>query len=305
MSQQVVRSIDIANLLGFSKPSVSVAMKHLREEGMITVDDNGYIALTEAGMAAAKATYEKHVVLTNMLVRLGVSAYTAGQDACRIEHVLSPETFEKIKEQGVKGITNITIDDANENITVETLYGEKTLAYKDCMLERCHVCKGKEHQIFDETIGESRDTKDADRFAEVEKIEAMSPEEKFAFFQNELRRCIRCNACRNVCPACSCRKCVFDSTKFDSAQKANVDSFEEKMFHIIRAFHVAGRCTDCGECSRVCPQGIPLHLFNRKFIKDIDEFYGEFQAGADPEAKSPLTSFTFNDVEPGVTGGRR
>ena len=214
-------------------------------------------------------------------------------------------SFEKIKEQGVKGITNITIDDANENITVETLYGEKTLAYKDCMLERCHVCKGKEHQIFDETIGESRDTKDADRFAEVEKIEAMSPEEKFAFFQNELSRCIRCNACRNVCPACSCRKCVFDSTKFDSAQKANVDSFEERMFHIIRAFHVAGRCTDCGECSRVCPQGIPLHLFNRKFIKDIDEFYGEFQAGVDPEAKSPLTSFTFNDVEPGVTGGRR
>ena len=154
---------------------------------------------------------------------------------------------DRIKEQGVKGITNITIDDANENITVETLYGEKTLAYKDCMLERCHVCKGKEHQIFDETIGESRDTKDADRFAEVEKIEAMSPEEKFAFFQNELSRCIRCNACRNVCPACSCRKCVFDSTKFDSAQKANVDSFEERMFHIIQMC-IRDRCADCAAC---------------------------------------------------------
>ena len=98
MSQQVVRSIDIANLLGFSKPSVSVAMKHLREEGMITVDGNGYIALTEAGMSAAKSTYEKYVVLTNMLVRLGVSAYTAGQDACRIEHVISAETFSAMKK---------------------------------------------------------------------------------------------------------------------------------------------------------------------------------------------------------------
>lgn len=215
---------------------------------------------------------------------------------------------EKIKAQGVKGILNIRgaeYDGPADTLTVETLYGEKTVPYKDAMLERCHVCKGKDHMVYDELLGESTDTKDADRFAEVEKIEAMSPEEKFAYFQSELSKCIRCNACRNVCPACSCRKCVFDSTKFDSAQKANVDSFEEKMFHIIRAFHVAGRCTDCGECSRVCPQGIPLHLFNRKFIKDIDEFYGEYQAGADAESKGPLTSFTFGDVEPGVTGGRR
>ena len=215
---------------------------------------------------------------------------------------------EKIKAQGVKGILSIRgaeYDGPADTLTVETLYGEKTVPYKDAMLERCHVCKGKDHMIYDELLGESTDTKDADRFEEVRRIEAMSPEEKFAYFQSELSKCIRCNACRNVCPACSCRKCVFDSTKFDSAQKANVDSFEERMFHIIRAFHVAGRCTDCGECSRVCPQGIPLHLFNRKFIKDIDEFYGEFQAGVDPEAKSPLTSFTFNDVEPGVTGGRR
>lgn len=102
MDHQVVRSIDIANMLGFSKPSVSVAMKRLREEGMITVDDNGYITLTEDGMKIAKCTYEKHVVITNVLIDLGVSAYTAGQDACRIEHVLSPETFARIKDYYLK-----------------------------------------------------------------------------------------------------------------------------------------------------------------------------------------------------------
>ena len=215
--------------------------------------------------------------------------------------------IEKIRVQGIKGIQSIAgaeLADAADTLTIQTLYGEKTCAYTDAMLERCHVCKGKEHQIYDELIGESKDTKDGDRFAEVERIEKMSPEEKFAFFQKELSKCIRCNACRNVCPACSCRKCVFDSTKFDSSQKANADSFEEKMFHIIRAFHVAGRCTDCGECSRVCPQGIPLHLFNRKFIKDINEFYGEYQAGEDIEADVPLTSFTFEDVEPGIVKER-
>ena len=209
--------------------------------------------------------------------------------------------IETIKAMGVKGIETIEgaeMTDACDTLKIGTIYGDKEVKYADAMLERCHVCKGKEHMIADETMLESADTQDAERFAEVQKIEAMSPAEKFAFFKAELSKCIRCNACRNVCPACSCRKCVFDSNKFDSAQKANVDSFEEKMFHIIRAFHVAGRCTDCGECSRVCPQGIPLHLFNRKFISDIDKFYGEFKAGEDRETKGPLTNFTFDDIEP-------
>lgn len=206
-------------------------------------------------------------------------------------------SINKIKSLGIKGILQVTDSDP---VKVQTLYADTEVAYKDAMLDRCHVCKGKNHVVYDELLGESVDTSDADRFEQVRIIEAMSPEEKFSFFQAELSKCIRCNACRNVCPACSCRKCIFDSTKFDSAQKANVDSFEEKMFHIIRAFHVAGRCTDCGECSRVCPQGIPLHLFNRKFIKDIDTLYGPYQAGVDPEAKGPLTSFTADDAEPSI-----
>ena len=206
-------------------------------------------------------------------------------------------SIQNVKRYGVKGILSTTDTDP---LQVETLYGTTEVPYKAAMLDRCHVCKGKTHMVYDELIGESAETGDADRFAEVRIIEAMSPEEKFAYFQAELSKCIRCNACRNVCPACSCRKCVFDSNKFDSAQKANADTFEEKMFHIIRAFHVAGRCTDCGECSRVCPQGIPLHLFNRKFIKDINTLYGEYQAGADPDARGPLTSFTTEDAEPSV-----
>ena len=210
--------------------------------------------------------------------------------------------IERIKAEGVKGIESISgaeIDGDCTTLKIDTIYGEKTVSYKDAMLERCHVCKGKEHRIYDELALESADTLDSDRFQGVEAIENMTPEQKFEFFKNELSKCIRCNACRNVCPACSCRKCVFDSNKFDSAQKANVDEFEEKMFHIIRAFHVAGRCTDCGECSRVCPQGIPLHLFNRKFIKDINTYYGEYQAGNNVEDETPLTDFTFDDLEPG------
>ena len=244
----------------------------------------------------AKADLSKLLAAIAAEQDLFVPAKVAGQTNFTLWNEETAVDLDTLKT--VKSPKDVFFPQSENLYTVKTIYGDKTVAYKDAMLERCHVCKGKEHMVYDELMGESRDTVDAERFAEVEKIEAMSPAEKFAFFQAELSKCIRCNACRNVCPACSCRKCVFDSNKFDSAQKANVDSFEEKMFHIIRAFHVAGRCTDCGECSRVCPQGIPLHLFNRKFIKDINKFYGEFKAGEDAETKGPLTNFTFDDVEP-------
>lgn len=93
-----VRSIDIANELGFSKPSVSVAMKNLRENGYIEVDSSGYITLLDSGRQIAEKIYERHTTLSKWLVSLGVDAKTADEDACRIEHIISSESFEAIKK---------------------------------------------------------------------------------------------------------------------------------------------------------------------------------------------------------------
>lgn len=93
-----VRSIDIVNELSFSKPSVSVAMKNLRENGYILMDKDGFIALTEKGHEIAETIYERHTLLSSFLMYLGVSKETATQDACRIEHVISPESFEALKQ---------------------------------------------------------------------------------------------------------------------------------------------------------------------------------------------------------------
>ena len=92
-----VRSVDIANELGFKKSSVSIAMKHLREKKHIVVSDSGYITLTESGRNIAEMIYERHLFFSNWLMRLGVSEQTALEDACKIEHVLSKESFEAIK----------------------------------------------------------------------------------------------------------------------------------------------------------------------------------------------------------------
>ncbi len=203
----------------------------------------------------------------------------------------------KIKAEVGEGILEVE-SDAN-GFTVKTLYkGDVKLTAEQALGERCLVCKSKKHVAYDELIGEDGEVIDSARFDEVEKLEKMSSDERFAFWQNELSRCIRCNACRDVCPACSCEKCVFNNPKSGVENKAIADSFEEKMFHIIRAFHVAGRCTDCGECSRVCPQDIPLHLLNRKFIKDINSFYGEYQAGETVGSRAPLVNYTTEDIEP-------
>ncbi len=211
----------------------------------------------------------------------------------------------KVKAVCGEGISAINCD--GEKIAVTTLYDDEPVMVeaKDVLAERCINCKSKKHVAYDELLGEEGEVVDSARFDEVAKIEAMTPDERFAFWQNELSRCIRCNACRDACPACTCEKCVFDNPNSGVENKAPANSFEEKMFHIIRAFHVAGRCTDCGECSRVCPQNIPLHLLNRKFIKDINEFYGEYQAGAEVGSRAPLVDYTTGDIEPGEVFDRR
>lgn len=203
------------------------------------------------------------------------------------------------KIKAILGDGVVSVDDSSDILKVETLYdGVKEVAKDGVLSERCANCKSKKHVAYDELIGDDGEVLDSKRFDEVAELEAMTADERFAFWQNELSRCIRCNACRDACPACTCEKCVFDNPNSGVENKSPANSFEEQMFHIIRAFHVAGRCTDCGECSRVCPQHIPLHLLNRKFIKDINEFYGDYQAGEVVGNRAPLTNYTKEDIEP-------
>ena len=258
------------------------------------------------------ANFSKYLVAETKKSDAKVLVFLKPCDTYSFNQLLTEHRFERDKVYAVgipcEGMLDInkikasadtvsSVEDG-EGVVAHTLYdGDVRLNRGDCLSERCINCKSKKHVAYDELIGEDGEVIDSHRFDEVERLESLTPDERFAFWQNELSRCIRCNACRNVCPACTCEKCVFDNPASGVENKAAATSFEEQMFHIIRAFHVAGRCTDCGECSRVCPQHIPLHLLNRKFIKDIDSFYGEYQAGAEVGSRAPLVDYTTGDLE--------
>jgi ferredoxin len=130
---------------------------------------------------------------------------------------------------------------------------------------------------------------------EVEQLDRMTVEQRWAFWQSELARCIKCYACRAVCPLCYCERCFVDKTRpaWTSSSHCRDAAFH---YHLFRAFHLAGRCVGCGECERVCPQEIPLGLLNKKMRQVVGELYGDDWVG-DRESSGPLLDFDPEDAE--------
>ncbi len=163
---------------------------------------------------------------------------------------------------------------------------------------KCQACTHRNPVVYDVLLGKPVPEleKTADRFADVQELEAMPVEERYAFWAAHYDRCIRCFACRNVCPACNCRECCFDQPVVGWLQKS-VDRSQNQYYGLVRAFHVAGRCIECGECERVCPMDVPIMKLNRKVIKDINELFGPYEAGLDVEQLPPLGHFSIDDPE--------
>ena len=263
------------------------------------------------------ANFSKYLVAKTQKIEGKILVFLKPCDSYSFNQLLTEHRFDREKVYAVgipcEGMADIAkvkaicgegisaIDTTGEQMLATTLYDDapKAIDTADVLAERCVNCKSKKIVAYDELLGDNGEVVESGRFDEVARLEAMTPDERFAFWQNELSRCIRCNACRDACPACTCEKCVFDNPNSGVENKSPANEFEEKLFHIIRAYHVAGRCTDCGECSRVCPQNIPLHLLNRKFIKDMNDFYGDYPAGEEVGSRAPLVDYTTEDLEPG------
>ena len=165
------------------------------------------------------------------------------------------------------------------------------------MANACKECRYPNPVVFDRKIGQDVTPWCTEKnFADVEAIEAMGQDEKAAFWQSQYSKCIRCYACRNICPACNCTNCIFDQSA-SGWQSKDINASENEFYGVTRAFHVAGRCIECGQCEMVCPSDIPIMLMNKKFIKDIDTLFGAYEAGIETEGPTPLSHYEVSDPE--------
>lgn len=182
---------------------------------------------------------------------------------------------------------------------------EKKLRFTDKQVqgiglaEKCKSCAVFTPKLYDILISDEKGKEKKssefgqDGYDDVRQLEAKSLEERLKFWREEFSRCIRCYACRQVCPMCYCSKCVADQNAPAWFTKAS--NLEGNFtWNITRAMHLAARCIDCGECERACPMGIPLRELNKKIEKDIKEMF-KYQAGSSATEKPLLSCFEKND----------
>lgn len=159
------------------------------------------------------------------------------------------------------------------------------------LFDNCLGCELPTPQEYDTLLGEPTSAI-ADRSAsqaKIDQLKGMTPQQRWEFWEKEFSRCIRCYACRNVCPACFCQRCFVEETEPQWLMPLPRRQ-ENLMFQVIRNIHVAGRCTDCGECERACPVNIPLRSLTREMYDIVDELF-HFKAGMDKEALPLMTHY--------------
>ena len=242
----------------------------------------------------SRALVQMHVEsfdIENQLVIIGIPCYG----------IINTKKLEPLLEE--KGALDAAYENGYEVIEQDDKFiinidgKEYKFARSEIMYDKCNVCKFHTPVVHDVLIGEERpDHKcEPDKFDRVIELESESIDDKWAYWQEKFDRCIRCYACRNICPVCYCKECIADTWQPQWIRRS-VNVSENTMFHLMRAFHLAGRCIECGECERACPMDIPLMELNKKMTKDVKELF-DYEAGVDLELKPLLAAFKPDDPE--------
>ncbi len=181
---------------------------------------------------------------------------------------------------------------SREDLVIVGVPCEGMIDEKGKEYENCKVCLHKNPTIYDIFLGEMVDDKSEAKLNSTDDIESLSLDERFEFWKGQFQKCIKCMACRNVCPLCFCNECFVDKNEPKWIEKPK-DISDIFLFHIIKAFHMIGRCVECGECERACPVGIPLMKLYHKISRDVRDMFN-YESGMNEGDKLPLVDF---DIE--------
>ena len=211
-----------------------------------------------------------------------------------------PGLIDLSKVELITGKDRDEVDDIvreGDKVTVRFNSEERVLSIEEVLFDNCLGCECPTPQEYDILLGEPRPAAPdlAAGRKNIEKLEGMSPEERWDFWKNEFSHCIRCYACRNVCPACFCKRCFVEES--EPQWVLPVPRWQDNLiFQVIRNIHVAGRCVDCGECERVCPVNIPLRSLSKGMYEIVDELF-QYKAGMDKDAVPLMTHYELEEAE--------
>jgi formate dehydrogenase subunit beta len=208
--------------------------------------------------------------------------------------VIDLSKIEKLTAKDRAELEEITRE--GNKVTVKTNGQKKEFPINQVLFDHCLACEFPTPKEYDILLGEpSPPLANPVAQENIEKLKQLTPEERWSYWEKELSRCIRCYACRNVCPACFCQRCFVEETEPQWIFPA--PRWQDNLiFQIIRNIHVAGRCTDCGECERACPVNIPLRSLTREMYDTVAELF-QFKAGMDKDTLPLMTHYEEKEAE--------